>query len=324
MIIQGSYCKTAYGNTGVGNCGFDLEQLEGFILMDKSKTYDPATYATEALFLAALQADAIKAVKATRIYPYLCAKGATDATADNSIKESDYGQTMDVYHESPRWTIRLDDRGLIQLSNLDMWRHNRNAAIVPVFKGGKGNSVIMFVRDSAGLLTPAECVVYGNKAGIAAKNRADKTITVEFTDNEIFFGAASNLEFLQLSTGTKLSRNLHGVHNVALKVASASTTAITVAAVDANSGEILGDTYETAMEQAGVFNINLVSSGAVVSISSTTWNSTTKLFTLAGTFTTAAHVLTLGTPEAMAALSTPFGNGITGGFEADPVTFTPA
>ena len=148
---------------------------------------------------------------------------------------------------------------------------------------------------------------------------------IAFEDRDAFL--SDKVEFIPTSSGVKFHQNLHGIHDVKLKIASATTTAITVAVIDAASGAVLGDLYETALEQVTAPNIawllNLVSTGASVPFTSCTWNSTTKLFTLAGTFTTAAHKLTLNTPTALAAMAVPFGNGITGGFESNIGDVTP-
>lgn len=322
LTIQGIYCGATTGNTGVGKCGVDLTQLEGFILMDSSKTYNPATYADQAAFFTALQADALLANKTNRIYPMLYVDGVVDATADNSIKETVYGKQVDVAHEQPRWTITLEERGMRQVGQLDKWRKNKNAAIVPVFKGGNGNSLILFQKTAAGLYAPLSCFVYGNKIGLGAKNPADKSITVAFNDFDIFFG--DNLVFYATSAGTKLKYNLHGIHDLTINIVSATTTNIIFELFDASTGEIMGESYETALELAGAFLLNLVSTGATVAISSTAWNAVTKQFTSAGTITAAAHVFTMADPTTLAALSTPFGNGITGGFESNIVTVTPA
>lgn len=321
MLIQGSFCQSGFGNTGVSKCGYDLEQLKGIILMDKSKTYDLKTYATQAALMTVLQADAIKDKKGERIYPYLYVKGAVDATADNSIKESLYGDQVDVFHEQPRWTVTLDERGIKSLANFDKFRLNKDLAVVAVFQGNAGNDVLMFV-NADGVQKGANCSVYANKAVLAGKNKGDKTITIAFEDHDLFLSDV--MEFLPLSAGTKLRNSLSGIHDVKIVPISATGTAIVVKVLDAHNDTDLGEMYEDELEQNGAWSLALASTGANVAITSVTYNAVAHTFTFAGTFTLATHWLTLAAPSVLAGLTEPFGNGITGGFESTPVAITPA
>ena len=140
---------------------------------------------------------------------------------------------------------------------------------------------------------------------------------IAFDDEDVFFNR--NIEFIPTPEGSKLGVTIHGVHDLTIKVYSATTTAIEVGVVDSASGAIMGETYETALEQVGWWMLG--TTGATVTV---TWNNITKRFLLGGTFTTAEHMLGGIDPAAAAALSVPFGNGVTGGFEAAPVTVTPA
>lgn len=321
MLIQGSYCQSGFGNTGVSKCGYDLEQLKGIILMDKSKIYDLKTYVTQAALLTALQESAITPKKSERIYPYLYVKGAVDATADNSIKESMYGDQVDVFHEQPRWTVTLDERGIKSLANFDKFRLNKDLAVVAVFQGNAGNDVLMFV-NALGVQKGANCSVYANKAVLAGKNKGDKTITIAFEDHDLFLSDV--MEFLPMAPGTKLRNSLSGIHDVKIVPISASGTSIVVKVLDAHNDSDLGELYEEELEQNDAWVLALAATGASVAITSVTYNAIAHTFTFAGTFTLAAHWLTLANPTRLANLTDPFGNGITGGFESSPVGITPA
>lgn len=109
-----------------------------------------------------------------------------------------------------------------------------------------------------------------------------------------------------------------------MTLVSASTSAIVLTVTDAASGEVLGDLYEDELTQALAWLIPLVSTGVPVVPSSVTYNSTSKEFTLSGTYTEAAHKASLKGPTALAALETPFGNGTTGGFESNIIDVTPS
>ena len=323
MLIQGTQCPAVWANTGVSDCAFALDKLEGVLIVPKSKGYDMSTYANYAALLAALQADAIAALPASRLLPVFHIDGVTDNTADANIAESAYGKVKDVSHAQVRWTVNMSNYGLRALANIDVLRHNHNLTVFPVFKGGKANSMIWSQKGVDGKNYGAGARIYTSKAAVTSGvNMTENQFMIAFDDEDVFFNR--NIEFIPTPEGSKLGVTLHGVHDLTIKVYSATTTAIEVGVVDSASGAIMGETYETALEQLGWWMLNLTATGASVSITSVTWNNITKRFLLAGTFTTAEHLLGGIDPAAAAALSVPFGNGVTGGFEAAPVTVTPA
>lgn len=327
MLIQGSICPTVWGNTGVGNCAFGLDKVSGFLITARNKGYDMSTYATEALFFAALQADALAAVPASRLYPIFHVADVTSNTGDVSMLESAYGTIEDIALSQIRWTVNMKDFGLKTLANMNKYTHNKGIAVWPIYMGANGNDSLQTRIGLDGKNYGFDARVYTSQPSPSAgATKSFQQFMIAFEDRDAFL--SDKVEFIPTSNGVKFHQNLHGIHDVKLKLSAATTTAITVAVIDAASGAILGDTYETALEQAVspnlVWKLNLVSTGAAVPLTSATWNSTTKLFTLAGTFTTAAHKLSLVDPTTAAALAVPFGNGITGGFESNIIDVTPA
>lgn len=323
MLIQGSICPTVWGNTGVGNCAFGLDKVSGFLITARNKGYDMSTYATEALFFAALQADALAAVPASRLYPIFHVADVTSNTGDVSMLESAYGTIEDIALSQIRWTVNMKDFGLKTLANMNKYTHNKGIAVWPIYMGANGNDSLQTRIGLDGKNYGFDARVYTSQPSPSAgATKSFQQFMIAFEDRDAFL--SDKVEFIPTSNGVKFHQNLHGIHDVKLKLYSATTTAITVAVIDAASGAILGDTYETALEQAGAFALNLVATGAPVTITSVTWNSTTKLFTLAGTFTTAARKLSLVDPTALSVLAVPFGNGITGGFESNIIDVTPS
>ncbi len=323
MLIQGSICPTVWGNTGVGNCAFGLDKVSGFLITARNKGYDMSSYATEALFFAALQADALAAVPASRLYPIFHVADVTSNTGDVSMLESAYGTIEDIALSQIRWTVNMKDFGLKTLANMNKYTHNKGIAVWPIYMGANGNDSLQTRIGLDGKNYGFDARVYTSQPSPSAgATKSFQQFMIAFEDRDAFL--SDKVEFIPTSNGVKFHQNLHGIHDVKLKLSTATTSAITVAVIDAASGAILGDTYETALEQAGAFALNLVSTGAAVTITSVTWNSTTKLFTLAGTFTTAAHKLSLVDPTALSVLAVPFGNGITGGFESNIIDVTPA
>jgi hypothetical protein len=323
MLIQGSICPTIWGNTGVGNCAFGLDKVSGFLITARNKGYDMSAYATEALFFAALQADALAAVPASRLYPIFHVADVTSNTGDVSMLESAYGTIEDIALSQIRWTVNMKDFGLKTLANMNKYTHNKGIAVWPIYMGANGNDSLQTRIGLDGKNYGFDARVYTSQPSPSAgATKSFQQFMIAFEDRDAFL--SDKVEFIPTSNGVKFHQNLHGIHDVKLKLSAATTTAITVAVIDAASGAILGDTYEEALEQAGAFALNLVSTGAAVTIQSVTWNSTTKLFTLTGSFTTAAHKLSLVDPATAAGLAKPFGNGITGGFESNIIDVTPS
>lgn len=326
MLIQGSVCPSLWGNTGgavAGTCSFGVDKVSGFFFTARDKSYDMSTFANEAAFFTQLKADALAALPASRIYPVLRIADVTSNTGDVQTLESAYGYLEDTALSQIRWTVNMNDFGLKNLSELNKFSKNRNLAVWPIFMGGNANDILMTRVGLDGKNYGFDAKVYtGQPAPATGATKAFQSFMISFDDKDAFL--SEKVEFFPTSAGVKFKQQVEGIHPVVLKVATASTTAITVAVIDAASGAILGDLYEAALEQAGAWILNLVSTGAAVTITSVAWNSTTKLFTLAGTFTTAAHKLKLADPTTLAALDTPFGNGTTGGFESNIVDVTPA
>ncbi len=327
MLIQGSQCPVLWGNTGGavgGVCSFGLDKVSGFLFTARDKSYDMGTYANEAAFFTALKADALAALPASRLYPMLRVADVTSNTGDVQTLESAYGYLEDTALSQIRWTVNMKDFGLKNLSELNKFAQNRNLAVWPIFMGGNGNDSLMTRIGLDGKNYGFDARVYvGQPAPATGATKAFQSFMISFEDKDAFL--SEKVEFIPTSAGVKFKQQIEGIHPVTLKLVSAAANAIVVTATDAASGAILGDMYETALEQAGAWLLNLVSTGAAVTPSSVTWNSTGKTLTLAGTFTTAPHKLTLADPTALAALTpVPFGNGTTGGFESNIIDVTPS
>jgi hypothetical protein len=323
MLIQGSACLTTWGNTGTSNCAYGLDQLTGVFITKRSKGYDMSTYADFAAFYAALQEDAIAALPVDRLYPIHYIADVTSNTGEPPTLESANGMIADIGMSQIRWTVNMKEFGLKALTNLSKYTKNKDVAVWPIYMGGDANDNIQTRKGLDGKNYGFDALVYtGQPVPNSGSTKAFQQFMIAFEDKDAFL--SDKIEFISTPAGYKLRSLVHGVHDLKLKLNTASTSAITVAVVDAASGAIMGDTYESALEQKEAWALNLVSTGAAVTITSVTWNAITKLFTLAGMFTTAAHKLSLVSPFALNALATPFGNGITGGYESDIIDVTPA
>lgn len=325
MLIQGTVCPTLWGNTGgaVNGCAFSLEQIESFIFLHKNKGYDMSTFANAAALYTQLRADCLADIPANRIFPFHRVADVTSNTGDVQTLESAHGYLEDTGLSQIRWTVNMNDYSLKNMANIHKFAKNPNLAVVPVFKGGVANSVPMFRKGYDGKDYGFEVMAYTSQPQPASgSTRQFQQFMLSFKDKDAFL--SDMVEFVPLAAGHKLSQIIEGIHDVKLTLVSASTNAIVLTVTDAASGEVLGDLYEDELTQASAWLIPLVSTGVPVVPSSVTYNSTSKEFTLSGTYTTAAHKASLKGPTALAALETPFGNGTTGGFESNIIDVTPS
>ena len=107
-----------WANTGVSDCAFALDKLEGVLIVPKSKGYDMSTYANYAAFLADMQRTPSPPFPPTVLLPVFHIDGVTDNTADANIAESAYGKVKDVSHAQVRWTVNMSNYGLRALQTL--------------------------------------------------------------------------------------------------------------------------------------------------------------------------------------------------------------
>lgn len=312
-------CADRWGNLGTQGCAFDASQINGFIITPESKAYT-MNYATDAAFLTALKADALAASKNARIYPYFRVIDCVDNTAATTVQASAYGIHMKAEMGKPTLQLTLAERGLSQLQ--EIWRFMGN------------NGLRIFLTDKTGSILgqkTASGTFVGYKVDLSVEpfkmvsgtNATEKKMDLYFEEEDVFVNP-DKFMFYRFDKGTVLRDELSGVHPVKLSLVSASTSAIVVKVQLAANLLDLGIANEAALELAGAWKLILVSTGAAVPITTRTYDAVAGTFTLAGTFTTAAHLLSLCDPATLAALATPLGNGTTGGYESNVLTVTPA
>lgn len=314
-------CASGYGNTGTVGDACDIQKIIGFIITPESTTYTKATYVNNIeAFAAKLGTDSIAALPAQRIYPYLFNTGFIDNTAANTVQTAEFGDVIHVEHGKPSFRVRLGERGYRQLMNLDKFR---------------GSSVRLFLITASGKMigekNTSDTEFRGHKVTVAAEgklpqamNTSDKFVDFYYENEDAFYDV-NTFDFYDFGSKNVLKDAMTGVHDVLLELVSASTSAIVVRAkLAANRQDMGARGYEAAMEQPGAWLLVLNSTGAAVTVSTVTYSSTAGTFTLAGTFTTALHHLSLKDPTTLAALAIPFGNAATGGFESNVISVTPA
>jgi len=309
-------CK--FGNTGVQGCALDADQIQGVIILPRNVSLNLPAYSTDALLIAAMNT-ATLAADSLRIRPYLFGVDFVDNTAEAAKEVAGFGRTVGVTHANPSYQMQLDHRGIEQIQEFYKLESN------------KGNSVIFYDKsrtlwgkiDSAGKLFGWPCdinVIYKHATGSA---KPEKKVNFELHDKDAFLNGTTT-GYFRFDESTYLQDVVSGVHPVKLSVVSAAAATIVVKADLVANLVSLGESWEVGMELPAAWSLVLNSTGAAVTITSVTYSATAKTFTLAGTFTLAAHTLNLVTPAALYALATPVGDLATGGFQATAITVTPA
>lgn len=318
MNTNANICGVKYGNTGTDSCALDFSQINGFIITPESKAYT-MNYATDAAFLTALKADTLLASKSARIYPYFRVLECTDNTADVTVQSSMFGKHIHSELNPPMLQFRLAERGINQVQQMFRFMGNNGLRMFLTDKNG----VVFGQKNASGQFMGYSIDLNAMLKQKDGMNATPKMLNVYFKEEDVLINP-DKFSFYAFDSGTVLKDELSGVHDVLLTLVSASTSSIVIKVQRRDNLKDLGIDYATALAQAGAYLLVLASTGAAVTVSTSTYSATAGTITLAGTFTTALHYLSLKDPTALAALATPLGNGQTGGFESQVLSVTPA
>lgn len=327
MRIYNDNVGAGYGNTGHGGKGFKPGKVTGLIIMPDNKSYSNVKTLTDPSFKTLLLADCIAALPENRIYPILDVIDYTGTNAEDAVQNSNYGFHRNTEKGRPSFDLLLPDVGLRLLQEIYQFSGNKRLRAFTVH----GQKDICGQKTAAGLFVGFSVDIDTNNPKFPeGTNLADHMIHVSLNEADAIVNKAK-FEYYPFATGTVLKDVISGCHPVELTVVSASPAAIVVKAQLAESDYDLGrqPSYEAALELPAAWLPVLAESGAALVPASVTYSSSAGTFTLAaptspGTWATALHYLSLVSPAALAALSSPMGNGQTGGFESNVVAVTPA
>jgi len=315
-------------NTGWSDNGILMGKIVGMILMPKSLLIAASDYASTTALVTKLQ-ELSTAVKSSRIYPFLGPNSIadlTDGTPEITLEESGYGLMMGQTIKKRMLTIRTANNG--QDLNQKLYSFNGNKSLAVVLYDATGN--LYFERSGTSIKgSGVQMLVDQTKLPSGGSSAAVQNVKLIFDDENVYMNADRffvfplGSAFLALN---RLSDVLHGIHNVKLRLISATTTAITVEALRADDLRNMADAdmYGTAplAMQPSAWLAVLDSSGAPITLSGVTIN-TLKQFVLANAaFATAPHSISMQTSAALKVLNV--GSATTGGYESNTITATPA
>lgn len=298
-----------FGNTGSEPYGLNMEKIGGFILLPQADSYAYKTY-TDKTFASAIGEKTLLAPN-LRNYPYFNVVNCVDNTADNTKETTDYGFVLDIMHGKPSLTVTMDKRGIRQIQNMFK------------FEGNKGMSILLYdkLETVLGEETPSGTMkgwkvqISANAPKIATGSASmPYSVTFDLLEEDAFLNS-SRFAFYRFDRGFDLASAVHGIHDVKLSLVSAAATNLTIRAEIASTCQNMGDAYATPLAAAGAFIVKNRSTGAAVVPSGVTY--TAPNFVLAGLTTATEYDISLNTPAALAALTPPVGNAMTGGFESN-------
>lgn len=308
-------CQSSDAKLGFVDCSPEMEQLSMVLFMDETKSFDLTSYATNALYLAALQTSTL-AVGTARTRPLPIKIGANFSnSADPSPVNGGYNGVYSVINGKPVLEIELGKNGIYQMAQLYMlsqsgtlaaqlfdkagriWGRGANAA----FKGFKIDAIEVMKLE-----TPA------------GTTNTPKKVRIHFTDENMFL---EGLNFYQFARPFYPQDNLFAIKPVELELVSASASAVVVKARLQGSRKSMGVDYETGLELPAAWSFVKASDGTAQTIASVTYSATAETFTL-GTSGFVTGTLNLVSAVALAALASPVGAAATGGFEATSIAVT--
>lgn len=315
MNTNENICGVATGNTGVTGCGVAVNPRDGFIILPRGKSYATAGYTSDALFLTALKADTLLASKTARIYPFLQAIDFVDNTGDNTLQAASGGAVRYTHHDTRKFMYTFPSVGINVVQALKKFEGNNN--ICALFAG---EGYLHGKKLSNGNLTGEDCTVSVMYKAAAGTNTYEATITFTLVDNEAFY-SQERYGFYKFDAGTVLKDELSGVHDVVLELVSSAAASIVVKCRRRDNLKDMGVDYEASLELPAAW-LCITAAGVVQAPTTVTYSATAGTFTLAGTF--ADGYLSLYDPTTLAALTTALGNGQTGGFESNRISFAVA
>lgn len=310
-----SICQSSDAKLGFVDCSPEIEQLAMVVFMDETKSFDLTSYATNALYLAALQT-ATLSVGTARIRPLPIKIGANFSnSADPSAVNGGYNGVYSVINGKPVLEIELGKNGIYQLNQLYLLSQSSTLALQMFDKAGRVWGRGANAAFKGFKIDMIEVMKVETPAGTA---NAPKKVRIHFSDENMF---VEGLNFYQFARPFYPQDVLFAIKPVELELVSASASAVVVKACLQGSRKSMGVDYEAGMELPSAWVFTKAADGTAQTISTVTYSSTAETFTLAGTGLVSG-TLNLVTAVALAALASPVGAAATGGFEASAVPVT--
>jgi hypothetical protein len=317
MISNSDLCAQKVGNTGWENCGIDIERIKSILIMPRSLSFDADDIASDAAFIAALQAATV-ADKSGRLYPLMDRVVAlTNNTAEPGQDTAGYGNLMGVQFGKHNFQMRIDNNGLHLFQQL--FKFNNNKGLSFAFIDGNGK---FFARKySTGCKgMPGQIIV--NQAMPAV----DATVMVQnlsiMLDEEDAIMNDAKLFVFPFGSDYVLSDYIHGIHDVVLSGTATTAKATITAMLPANFVDFVA-LYATELAEITAWSVTAQATGAAVTLTSATVSGSTVTLTPTAPLSAgASYLVSLVSPSDLLDLTAPIGSATTGGYESNVLIVT--
>lgn len=307
------------GNTGRPTCYLDIKKIKGVILVHKSKAYTSTDTLTLAAFKAKLLADVLAAGTA-RIYPIAKFVDVADNSSDATYEEAGYGPKRQTSEGGYDWSFMFWNGGACYNAALRRWNDTTDMKAFLIDYDNK----IIGTKNTAGEFTGFTMTFYVPKWKIATGSTSTQymvRMTCDSPEEINDFGRLSYVDCNVAPNNFIVDESIVGNIDVQLAVVGTVVAGqLTVSVKEACSNINLFDTYAGDMDVAGAWTA-VDGSGAAVTITGVTQDTTNKAFILAMTHTGAVTV-NLAAPAALAALNVGGGDGVSGYESLGSVTAT--
>lgn len=272
-LLNSLNCIADAGNTGIGACSLDFKKITGAILTPKGYTIAAADLADSATLMAKLQADTLATNKAARIYPINGFVNAEDNSSGLQKQTFGYGVEAPVRDGINNWTFQFVKGGLTLLQKLRLF--NKSTAYDFLFVDDENKILGTASADGTGLKAIPSMYFWAHQWK-ANTGQAVAEYKLEFA----FLPQYVNEYVASADAGFDIATNIVGLQDVTVTGAG-NTTPGTYDLMAVAGGTNLGDLYDTELAAAGVWVATNFATGAAITITGVTYNSTSKKFAVA-------------------------------------------
>ena len=283
--------------------------------MPRSLTFDADDIASDADFIAALQAATV-ADKSGRLYPLMNrVVTMTNNTAEPTQDTAGYGNLMGVIFGKHNFQMRIDNNGLHLFQQL--FKFNNNKGLSFAFIDGKGK--LFAQKHQTGCKgMPGQIIVNQTMPAVDA-NVMTQNISIILDEEDAIMNDAK-LFVYPFSSDYVLGDYLHGIHDVVLS-GTATTSKVDVTGIlPANFVDFVA-LYSTELAETAAWVITAQATGAAIAPSGVTVSGST--VSIAATLSAGAtYLVSLAAPADLIKLTAPIGSLTTGGYESNVLKVT--